>query len=691
MAPPARETAGTTICLIIRYVRDHAGDDGVTRLLALAGERRPLKVLEDEHQWSTYEEKIALFDATCAVLDDPDAILHIGETALNYQVAAGIRILLRRLGSPRVVLANVAKACPKFSTVATMRAEELGKEHAVVTYRLDDEKTPHRGDCQLNIGLMQTIGLLFGMPPLHVEHPECQVMGAPECRYLVTWSDRRSLRARRREQTRAQANQIDALTAQINLLQSTTADLISPDDIDHVLERIVTRAGRSVSATRYVLALHESDVVDASVHSDGIATEDLEQVTEAVRRAPLGADGGRIVIEVASSRRSYGRLAAFYDHHPFFPHEEGLLAAYAASAAAALDAATALDQARRRGAATAALLGLARALAEPASPQRIARIVASATPEILDVPSAAVLLWDPDFGSVRVAGRSGWPIEVGQFIDGFELHTAESPDLAQMLESPRPRILRLGRRGDVGPLVAALQQLAVPAIAIAPINAHAGEFYGLAIAAVSDPALHHEESILERLTAIADQTATALQNSALLEQIRHQAVHDGLTGLANRALFDTELDKTLARSRRDGSPTSVLFIDLDDFKSVNDRFGHGAGDHVLRTVAARLVATGRHGDSAARLGGDEFTMLLPGAGRHEADIVAARLHDAMRVPIPIGEHDLTMHVSVGVATYPDDGEEPAGIMRVADRSMYHTKRNGRSAIAATANGGPTGL
>ena len=132
---------------------------------------------------------------------------------------------------------------------------------------------------------------------------------------------------------------------------------------------------------------------------------------------------------------------------------------------------------------------------------------------------------------------------------------------------------------------------------------------------MTDAHHHRADAVIERLIAIGDQAATAIQNAQLLEQIRHQAVHDNLTGLANRALFDEELDKTLARARRDGTPVTVLFVDLDDFKSINDRFGHGAGDHVLRTVGARLVAAGREGDWVARLGGDEFTMLLPGSGR----------------------------------------------------------------------------
>lgn len=674
MAYDARETAGTTICLIVRYVRCHAGDEGVARLLELSGETRTLAELEDEHRWSTYEQKIALFDAACSVLDDPDAVRHIGEAALDHQVGPGIRILLRTLGSPRMVLANVAKACPKFSTVATMTAEELGRDHAVITYRLHDGKVPHFSDCQLNIGLISTIGPIFGIPPLEIEHPQCQVNGAPECRYVVSWSRRRN--HRRRAQVRALDDQVNALTAQINLLQSTTEDLVSSDDVDVVLARIVTRAGRAVSAPSYLLALYERGAIAASVHADGIAADELDAVAAQVLAAPLGIDEHRIVIEVASSRHTYGRLAAFYDGHEFFEHEAQLLSAYARSAAAALDAATALDSARRRGAATEALLGLARSLAEPATAQRIARLVASAMPEILGVDAAAVLLWEPDSSTLRVAGRSGWSREVTDLVDGFEVHTDESEGLRHLLEAPAPRVMRLDAP-ELGPVAARLTALNVPALAVAPIHAHRGGFFGVAIAPVAESHQTRIDGIVERLAGIADQAATAIQNATLIEEIRHQAVHDTLTGLANRALADDELEKAIARAARDHTPLSLLFIDLDDFKAVNDRFGHGAGDHVLKTIASRLVEAARKGDSVARRGGDEFTMMLPGAGPEDAALTARRLRVVLSRPIGLGEELVEVHASIGAATAPADGHSCDTLVRAADGAMYRAKESSR--------------
>jgi diguanylate cyclase (GGDEF)-like protein len=675
MAKPAtaRETAGTTICLIVRYVRHHAGDDGVARLLELAGEERPLHELENEQRWSTYEQKIALLEAAAELLDDPDVALHIGETALDHSVGPGIRILLRRLGSPRVVLSNVSKAAAKFSTVTDMWAEHIDKDFAVIRYRLHDPERAHRADCQLNIGFMRTIGVLFGMPPLRVEHPECQVLGAPACEYVVHWT---TGRRRQRRRDAVLANQVDALEAQLALLQTTTADLVSSDDIDDVLARIVTSAGRSVSAPGYLLALYDTVEVTDRVHADGIDAADVDAVATEVLEGPLGVSATSIVIEVASSRQKYGRLAAFSNDHPFFAYEEGLLASYAQSAAAALDAATALDQARRRGAATAALLRLARALSEPASPRRIARIVAGAMTEILDVPATAVMLWDDNGTSLRVAGRAGWPATASSFIDGFQLPAENVQNLGALLAAEGARVVHLDGT-STNPIVAELAPLGVPKLAVAPIHAHRGDLFGLAIAAMTDAQHRTEASIIERLIAIGDQAATAVQNAELLEQIRHQAVHDNLTGLANRALFDEELDKTLSRARRDNSPVTVLFVDLDDFKSINDRFGHGAGDHVLRTVGARLVATGRNGDWVARLGGDEFTMLIPGAGAEEAGRISARIREAIRCPIDLGTDLLCITPSVGAASYPDDGATADALLRGADRAMYRVKHSAR--------------
>ncbi|MEP6623544.1 MAG: GGDEF domain-containing protein [Acidimicrobiia bacterium] len=671
MASDARETAGTTICLIVRYVRHHAGDDGVTRLLEVAGETRSLEQLEDEHRWSTYEQKIALFDAACFVLDDNDAVLRIGATALDHQVGAGIRILLRTLGSPRTVLANVAKACPKFSTVASMSVEELGREHATVTYRLHDGYRPHRGDCQLNIALMGTIGLIFGIPPLEVVHPDCQVEGAPECRYVVTWTKPRRFRGRR-TLVRALEDETNALHAQIALLQSTTEDLVSSDDVDTVLARIVSRAGTAVSAPAHLLALYDHELLGAAVYADGIAPDAIDAVATEVLQAPLGSHDHQIVIEVASSRRIYGRLAAYSDGHTFFAHEERLLAAYARSAAAALDAATALESARRRGAATGALLGLARSLAEPANPQRIARLVASAMPEILGVDAAAVLLWDQGTQTLRMAGRSGWSREVADLVEGFEIRDQDSDGVRQLRETAEPIVLRLDSP-ERGPVATRLAVLGVPALAIAPIHVHRGEFFGAAIAPVAAAHERRLDDITERLAAIADQAATAIQNATLIEEIRHQAVHDTLTGLANRALADEELDKAIAHAARRRASLSLLFIDLDDFKAVNDRFGHGAGDHVLRTVALRLEDAGRRGDSIARRGGDEFTMMLPDAEPSDAEVIAARLATVISRPIAIGDELVQVHASIGIACYPQDGTDVEALVRGADRAMYRTK------------------
>jgi diguanylate cyclase (GGDEF)-like protein/PAS domain S-box-containing protein len=168
---------------------------------------------------------------------------------------------------------------------------------------------------------------------------------------------------------------------------------------------------------------------------------------------------------------------------------------------------------------------------------------------------------------------------------------------------------------------------------------------------------------------------------ALAAELSHQAFHDSLTGLANRALFADRVDHALHRRRRDPDcAVAVLFVDLDDFKAVNDGLGHGAGDALLRTVGERIVRCLRVGDTAARLGGDEFAVLLeddraPG----EATTIANRILEALLAPVPLGDMDLSVVASIGV-TVATSQSSTVGLLRDADIAMYEAKRTGKGRV-----------
>lgn len=165
---------------------------------------------------------------------------------------------------------------------------------------------------------------------------------------------------------------------------------------------------------------------------------------------------------------------------------------------------------------------------------------------------------------------------------------------------------------------------------------------------------------------------------ALEERLEHQAFHDSLTGLPNRALFMDRLGQALARAERREKPAAVLFLDLDDFKLVNDSLGHEVGDRLLVEVAGRLLSCVRPADTVARLGGDEFTVLLEEAGGvSEASQVAQRISEALREPFELGEHRLTISASIGIVPGAFR-EEPGELLRRADLALYGAKHKGKA-------------
>jgi diguanylate cyclase (GGDEF)-like protein len=160
------------------------------------------------------------------------------------------------------------------------------------------------------------------------------------------------------------------------------------------------------------------------------------------------------------------------------------------------------------------------------------------------------------------------------------------------------------------------------------------------------------------------------------EELRFLAHHDPLTGLANRALFNDRLDTALRAARRHNSTLALLFLDIDDFKGINDVHGHAAGDRVLCTIARRLEGCVRETDTVARMGGDEFTVLLTDIQSEGAvSETVARILAVMAEPLDAQSGATNMpSCSIGIACYPADGEDADTLLSQADDDMYRIKR-----------------
>lgn len=181
-----------------------------------------------------------------------------------------------------------------------------------------------------------------------------------------------------------------------------------------------------------------------------------------------------------------------------------------------------------------------------------------------------------------------------------------------------------------------------------------------------------EQSLLLDLSVLA---MTALENRRRAMLLTQLALTDYLTGVANRAQFDRALESELAYAKRSGEPFSVLCLDLDFFKDINDCFGHPAGDEVLCEVAFRLKQQMRTEDTVSRLGGDEFGMVIREGSRESAESLAQRILQVMETPVMLTNgNKIDVGISIGMATYTDDIDSPYTLLAKADADLYRAKR-----------------
>jgi diguanylate cyclase (GGDEF)-like protein/PAS domain S-box-containing protein len=197
-------------------------------------------------------------------------------------------------------------------------------------------------------------------------------------------------------------------------------------------------------------------------------------------------------------------------------------------------------------------------------------------------------------------------------------------------------------------------------------------------AAIEDSAapIHDRHGQVTGAVMVFHDVSTARAMSA---QMAYLAQHDSLTDLPNRLLLKDRLAQSMARAHRHQQKMAVLYLDVDRFKNINDSLGHAIGDRLLQSVAQRLAACVRSSDTVSRQGGDEFVVLLSEATRgQEAAISAAKILLTLSKPHRIDQHDLTITVSIGIATYPDDGTEAETLMKNADFALLHAKNYGRN-------------
>jgi diguanylate cyclase (GGDEF)-like protein len=295
------------------------------------------------------------------------------------------------------------------------------------------------------------------------------------------------------------------------------------------------------------------------------------------------------------------------------------------------------------------------------------------------VDQSGVCYWDAATGEVLTLGY--YPPARRDRV-GVSYHLADYPSCQRALDDQVVVVLDTEDLGLPQNERDYLASIDGSVLAVIPLIAN-GRSIGL-VELTSERPTRLDADRLRVARSMAHMAAMLLENARLVDQLREQALHDSLTGLPNRALFRDRLAHALRRSDRSSDGRcAVLFLDLDDFKDVNDGLGHTVGDALLRVVADRLRSTIRDADTAARLGGDEFAVLIEDAADvEEAAAVADRIVAAIANPTSVGGQEVNVRVSVGVAVSPDGGESVDELLTNADAAMYVAKAagKGRSAV-----------
>jgi diguanylate cyclase (GGDEF)-like protein len=364
----------------------------------------------------------------------------------------------------------------------------------------------------------------------------------------------------------------------------------------------------------------------------------------------------------------------------FTVEDKQLLMILADQGATALESARLLAQSQGIAGELQRLVEMSSALSGSLDPRQVANLIAEHIAGAMGVEECAISYWDRIGNRVLTMGY--YPPEGIKEIEPY-FDIGGYPETVRVLERQFTAIVDAGDPAADAAEVALLTQLGKRMVVMIPLVAK-GQSIGL-VELLSAAPIPVDESRLALARTMANEAAMALETARLYEDARNLADRDPLTGFYNHRYLHERLGEEVVRAQRSRRPLGVLMLDLDDFKLVNDTFGHLFGDRVLAWTAERIRSTLRASDVAARYGGDEFAIILPDADPEAARSAAERILSAFleqpfqsesRGPVPIV-------VSVGVATHPRDGRTGTDLIDAADRRLYRVKRLGGHGVGTT--------
>ncbi|HEX7298423.1 MAG TPA: amino acid permease [Solirubrobacteraceae bacterium] len=431
-------------------------------------------------------------------------------------------------------------------------------------------------------------------------------------------------------------------------LLTITVGLVLPGMISHATEQVTTAAGRLAKGT----------VADLTKAMEALAAGRLEAAHARVDVEPVRV---RTRDEVHAMAESFNTMQIEVSH-----------------AAVALDGAReglrAVNATLERNVAQqAAVARLGQRAIEGRDLQELMEILVETVGSVLDVDRVAVLELDADGEALRIMAALGPYPSSGRHV---RVPMPADPRSRAALLQSEPLIIEDWAQETWLELPKFVHDPGTTSSVSMPIHGGATPFGVLSIQSASRRSFARDE--LDFLHAIANLLAQATERSRSEADIRHQALHDPLTGLPNRTLFVDRLGVALAQARRRESWVAVLFLDVDNFKLVNDSLGHGAGDELLLKLSARLDESLRAGDTMARFGGDEFVVICSDVGgADEAIAIAERTRAVLQPPFVVRAVEHRVTASIGIALSRAADRDAEDLVREADAAMYRAKERGR--------------